>query len=104
MAKINTYGYFCVKHNKWRLPLFVVEICSTEYNGVHIFSNNKDAADFIQNEKTNLKDYYGIDLKYDYDFYDQACNNSLNYTLNSTKLFSNVHNREIYGCWIDLDY
>lgn len=96
MTKNNTYGYSCVKHNKLHLPLFVVEINSTMHYGVHIFSNNKDAADFIQKEKTILKNY-GIDLKYDYDFVDLACNKVVDYMLASTKLFSNTHNREIYA-------
>lgn len=97
MAKINTYGYFCVKHNKLRMPLFVVGIYSTVCHGVHFFSSSKDATDFIQKEKTIFKNYDGIDLKYDYDFDDLACNNVVNYMLSSIKLYSNIHNREIYA-------
>lgn len=94
--KINTYGYMVVKHGKYHMPLFVVEIYSNLVHGIHFFNNNKDANNFIQSEKASLKSC-GIELEYDYDFSFSATDNCINSIQNSDHPFSKIENRQIYA-------
>lgn len=96
MKKINTYGYMVIKHSKYNMPLFVVEIYSSLVHGIHFFNNNKDANNFIQKEKAGLKNY-GIKLEYDYDFDFGMNNPCINAIQNSNCIFSDTHKKEIFA-------
>lgn len=94
--KINTYGYMTLKHNKYHMPIFVIEIYTNMTHGIYFFNNNPDANGLIQKEKASLKKY-GIDLQYDSDFdFDVVKDNCIVAIQNSVHPFSKIENRQIY--------
>ena len=94
---INTYGYMCVKHNKYHMPIFVVEFYTEILHGTAFFSNAKDAQKSIIETKKKLQKY-GINAEYDcdYNFDDTNTSICLAYMRNDTQLFSNIKSHKMY--------
>ena len=99
---MNTYGYAVYKHHSG-MPLFIVEIHSSLFAGVSVFSTNREAQKYIAKEKEMHKMYLKLahtdrknwDLEYDPDFrFTPEIINA--YMDENLRLFSKIENRQIY--------
>lgn len=87
-AKINSYGYAVFGNGK--MPLHIVAINHERLASYAVFSNARDAKDYILREKETLP---GLAYDSDYPF----CKGIIDvYTNGSAGLFSKIENKQIY--------
>ena len=89
---INTYSYYVVKGES-NFPLHIVEINHIMSSSFSVFSNAKDAREYIEEQKKTLNKY--APLSYDSEM--SPCKNLLKiYKSCVYGMFSKIENHQIY--------
>ena len=86
--RIGTYGYAVFKNKKLNMSLYIVEVYHSLTYGIYVFSNSKDAKDFILDLKSDLILEYNPDFNFTQGIISEYTNNH--------NLYSSVKNKGLY--------